>query len=287
MKISLIFNILKHSVTSIKKYNHLLLLSNKTIVIYFFFWVSILSVLQAFHFATTSVPQTISGLTSAFEQGIEHYPEDLTFNWNGSDTVTSNYETVELYYPSNVSPSEYYLPERLGTFVNTEVTPGEEYSNYLMVGTPTMLHFQEGPELWNSFEYATFVTDVPETDLTKSDVQWLYQQWLQERDSLQTTVQVVSVVIKTITGIVFDTITLLIRAIFLLLLIKFLARLKTTYKRVLKLAALLTVPALIVETLILFLYGTDVYGLGGFTFWLLFMLYMWFGKVVIRKKPTA
>lgn len=287
MKISLLFQILRHSVTSIKKYNHLLLLSNKTIVLYFFVWVTVFSVFQAIHFATHAVPQTISSLSTAFSEGIAYYPNDLVFNWDGDSTLQSNYETIKAYYPSNFSPSEYLLPSNLGTYVSSEVSPNEEFSDYLLVGTPTTLHMQEGTGIWNSISYHSVLTDVPATEFTKSDAEWLYQQWQNEQENILLVTQIIALLIKIITGVVFDTITVLLRALFILLIVKFLARLKTTYKKVLKLAALFTVPALLVETAVIYMYNSDIYGLGGFTFWLLFILYMWFGKVIIKKKPVA
>ncbi len=283
MQSSLLFHILRNSVTSIKRYNQLLLLRNKTVGIYFFFWIGIMALAQGFHAGIYQVPRFFVAITTSIDTIVERYPEDLMFKWDGNAVITSSYETLEIAYPPNFDATEYALPAHLAQFISTEVeNPAESHSNYYLVATPTQLHIQEGPEFWSRISYAEVLAEVPSTSITIEMVRALGELWHENVGSLQKYTQIIVGIGATILTIVGKVFTLLIEAIFMYLIVNFLARIKATYQKMMKLGALFMVPATIVQTGVIYLYGSDHYGLGGFTFWLLFVLYMWFGKVTMR-----
>lgn len=286
MKFSLFFQILQNSVTSIKKYNHLLLLKNKIILYYFLVWLVFLSFLQACHFSLTTIPQVFSGLSHSLAEAVTYYPEDLVLEWNGTDTLSSNYESIPLYYPSGFDPELYSLPENFGVYSASETEPNlEELHKYFLVATPKEFHIQEVTGQWNSFEYTTMLGNTPTSTFTKSSAVALQSTWLEEKDAFQRFAQIVGAVIATVATSITTTLTLLFRAIIVLGIAKYLTRIQTNYIKTLKLSALFTIPALLIETAVIFFYGADYYGVSGFTFWLLFTLYLWFGKVTITQVP--
>ncbi|MCB9800881.1 MAG: hypothetical protein H6773_01750 [Pseudomonadales bacterium] len=287
MKLSLLYEILAHSVTSIKRYNHLLLLKNKTIVLYFFFWMGLMSIAQGIHAGVFFVPKFFSELTGQIDTLVANYPDDLFFKWDGNSIITSSYETLEVPYPDGFDPTEYYLPAHFFYFTSSEVeNPQEEFGTYFMVATPTQFHMQEENTTWSTTPYSEMLTDMPSTTLTVEGVRALGELWHETAGSLQKYAQV-AVGMLVSAGTLFNTIVvLLIRTILIFMVVKFLVRIKTTYKKTLKLAALFTVPATIVQTLVIYLYGSDFYGVSGLTFWILFVLYIWFGKVTIKHIKT-
>jgi len=284
MKLPIYVQILQNSLTSIKRYNHLLLLRNSTIFWYFVTWITVLSLLQAIQFSIVTIPELFTGLSHSIAEATEYYPDDLVLHWNGVDTISSSIDRFDVYYPSGFDADRYTLPANLGTYITTDSDPDlTEYSKNFFLATPHHLYLQEASGDWNTFEFSTLLSDTPEGSLNKSDVRVLNQVWLDQKEYLQQVAQVAGGLIRTVSSIASKTVTLLFRALFVLMIAKYLARIQTNYKRSLKLAALLTVPAIIVETCIIYLYGADIYGLSGFTFWMLFTLYLWFGKVTIKQ----
>lgn len=286
MQPTLFLKILQNSFTSIKKYNHLLLLKNKIIFFYFCFWLFLLSLLQAIHFSTTALPRLFADVSHVFSEAILHYPDDLTFDWNGTDTLTANYNHISLHYPSGFNAIDYNLPTNLGVYTTTETEPtAEKHRNNLLVATPKKIYIQEMSGKWDSFDYTYLLSTVPQNIYTKDDFQVLHEDWKNQQNTILRSSQVVVTILATIFTILSNTVTLLMRALVVLLIAKYISQIQTNYVKSLKLSALCTIPALVIETGIIYLYGNDTYGVGGFTFWLLFILYIWFGKVTITHIP--
>ena len=291
MKLTLFYTMLKHSVTSISRYNNLLLVTNRTMAAYFVFWVGVLLTVQTVFFSLVSIPQFVTFLSESLTEAAEHFPADLELVWNGSH-LKANTTQVEVFYPSTLNDAEsYQLPPQLGVY-RTDITSfaqteEETYRDYLAVITPTELYLQEATGEWRAITLGQLLTSVPSQTITKESMKGTLETWYQDQKETQQTLQVLVLLPYFLLLLSGTLITFGFRSILLVAIIRYVMKIPTTYKMALKLTTLFTIPTLLIESLLVLLYGGDLYGLSGFTFWILFSLYIWFGKLITSTKSSS
>ena len=284
MKRSSLLKIFTLSITSIRNYTQLLLIKNSIIITYFIFWLVSLVLLQTLYVSFVKIPHYTAFLDQAFQEFSEYYPNDLQLDWDGT-RLSATHETITLHYPSFIDPKMYQLPETLGTYAATEVIPQENasFNTTLLVVTPTMLFLKDAKTTWTEYQLPELLTSEDSFTLTKETVSYFYSLWRTQYSEITTTFQVLGGIGFWMYTLITVLLVVLIRAALLLLLFK-ISSFRSTFKAALKLSALFFIPTLAIETITIYLYGADTYGISDLVFWILVFLFITSRKVVVKRR---